>query len=170
MYRRNRWVALSPALLGLVLLSRTATSRTAGETAVQPSSAEAKAIFYAILQDRTAAVEKGIYSKIEPLYAHDEEIVVFRPDLVLRGWKAVEEFWQRSLARSRSDFHVYWNDDLAVVVEGDVIVGALTWSNQSGNEPRHYGCLTLTLRRRDSRWVIVQEHSSNWTKPPSAGE
>jgi hypothetical protein len=134
-----------------------------------PTEAEAKAVFADLLEERTAAVEKGIYSKIEPLYSHDEDLVVFRPDLVLRGWKAVEAFWQRSLSRVRPDFHVYWNDDLAVIVDEDLIVGALTWSNQAGDSPRRYGCLTLTLRRRNDRWLIVQEHSSNWTKPPSTG-
>jgi ketosteroid isomerase-like protein len=159
---RRTSIAAIPALVGgPAFFWRSATSPV--------TEAEAKAIFYALLEERTAAVEKGIYSKIEPLYSHDENLVVFRPDLVLRGWKATEAFWQRSLSRTRSDFHVYWNDDLAVTVEGEVIVGALTWSNQSGDNPRRYGCLTLTLRRRDDRWLIVQEHSSNWTKPPSTG-
>jgi hypothetical protein len=135
-----------------------------------PPPSEARAIFYALLRERSAAVENGIYERIEPLYSHDEDLLVLRPDLALRGWKAVQAFWQRSLSRPRSDFRVYWNDDLVTTIEGDLIVGSVTWSNQSGNDPRRYGCLTLTLRRRDDRWVIVQEHSSNWTKPPSAGE
>jgi ketosteroid isomerase-like protein len=160
--KRRTSIAALPALVGSpAFLLQSATGPVA--------EAEAKAVFAALLEERTAAVEKGIYSKIEPLYSHDEDLVVFRPDLVLRGWKAVEAFWQRSLSRVRSDFHVYWNDDLAVIVDGDLIVGALTWSNQAGDNPRRYGCLTLTLRRQNDRWLIVHEHSSNWTKPPSTG-
>ena len=133
--------------------------------AASPTPSEARAIFYALLDERSVAVENGVYSRIEPLYAHIEELMVFRPDLALHGWKEVEAFWQRSLSRPRSDFHVYWNDDLVVTVEGDLIVGGVTWSNQSGQNPRRYGCLSLTLRREENRWVIVQEHSSNWSPP-----
>lgn len=136
--------------------------------AASPTPSEARAIFYALLNERSAAVENGVYSRIEPLYAHNEELMVFRPDLALHGWKAVEAFWQRSLSRPTSDFHVYWNDDLVVTVEGDLIVGGVTWSNQLGQNPRRYGCLSLALRRQENRWVIVQEHSSNWTKSPEA--
>jgi len=170
MNRLNRRFAFSTLMMGAFFLSR-ALGRTEAAHEVTPPllQSEARAIFYALLQERSAAVENGVYSRIEPLYSHDEELVVFRPDLVLHGWKAVQAFWQRSLSHPRSDFRVYWNDDLVVTVEGDVIVGGLTWSNQSGDNPRRYGCLTLTLRRRDDRWVIVQEHSSNWTKPPSTG-
>lgn len=67
--------------------------------------------------------------------------------------------------RRNEPFRVYYNDDLVVTVAGDLIVGALTWSNQAGQNPRNYGCLSLTLRRQGERWVIVQEHSSNWAKP-----
>lgn len=136
--------------------------------AAMPTEAEAKAIFYAILKQRTAANEKSDYSFIEPLYAHDEKLLVLRPEFALRGWKAVEAYWRKSLSRPRTEpFRVYWNDDLEVTIEGDLIVGGVTWSNQSGTNPRRYGCLSLALRRQGDRWVIVHEHSSNWTKTPA---
>lgn len=131
-----------------------------------PTEAEARRIFYALLKQRTAAVEQSDYSLIEPLYAHDEKLVVFRPDLALRGWKTVQAYWQKSMSRRRTEpFRVYYNQDLAVTIQGDLIVGGLTWSNQAADRPRNYGCLSLALRRQEGRWVIVHEHSSNWTKP-----
>lgn len=136
--------------------------------AAMPTEAEAKAIFYAILKQRTAANEKSDYSFIEPLYAHDEKLLVLRPDLALRGWKAVDAYWRNSLSRKRTEpFRVYWNDDAAVTIEENLIVGGVTWSNQLGTNPRRYGCLSLALRRQGERWVIVHEHSSNWAKPPA---
>jgi len=135
--------------------------------AVEVSREQARTIFYDLLKERTAGVENNLYSRIEPLYAHDENLLVLRHEVVLRGWKAVEAYWKRSLSRPprKEPFRVHWNDDLMVVVQGDLIVGGLTWSNQLGQEPPHYGCLSLALQRHGDRWVIVHEHSSNWTKP-----
>lgn len=170
----SRWTTRAVILVCLVVAVRVVPSivvPNAGpvvHAAAMPTPAEAKTIFYALLKQRTAAVENSDYSLIEPLYAHDERLVVFRPDLALRGWKAVQAYWQKSLSRRRTEpFRVYWNEDLAVTLEADLIVGGLTWSNQAGQNPRNYGCLSLALRRQGDRWVIVHEHSSNWKKPSS---
>jgi ketosteroid isomerase-like protein len=134
--------------------------------AAMPTEAEARKIFYALIEQRTAAVENSDYSQIEPLYSHGDQLVVFRPDLVMRGWPAVQGYWQKSMSRKRTEpFRVYWNDDLKVTITGDLIVGGLTWSNQLANNPRRYGALSLALRQEGDRWRIVHEHSSNWSKP-----
>lgn len=132
-----------------------------------PTDAEAKSIFYALLKERNAAVEGNVYAKIEPLYWHDENLLVLRHEVVMHGWKAVEAYWKNSLSKPprKEPFRIHYNDDLMVVVQGDQIVGGVTWSNQLGNNPPHYGCLTLALQRKNDKWVIVHEHSSNWTKP-----
>jgi hypothetical protein len=152
----------------------TAAPSAPSEAATAPASAntevsteQARVIFYDLLKERTAAVENNMYDKIEPLYVHTENLLVLRHEVVLQGWHAVEAYWKRSLSRPprKEPFRVHWNDDLRVVVQGDLIVGGLTWSNQLGQEPPPYGCLSLALQRQGDRWVIVHEHSSNWTKP-----
>lgn len=165
-----RWIISATILVCAVVAApggRFILASAGGGTAAapMPTEAEAKAIFYALIKQRTAAVEQSNYALIEPLYAHDEKLLVLRPDLALRGWNAVEGYWRKSLSRRRTEpFRVYWNEDLNVTIEGDLIVGGLTWSNQAAQNPRNYGCLSLALRRQGVRWVIVHEHSSNWTK------
>jgi hypothetical protein len=141
--------------------------RLSAAAAATPTPQQARVIFYKLLEERTAAVENNVYSKIEPLYNHDESLLVLRHDAALRGWKAVEAYWKNSLSKPprQEPFRVHWNDDLMVVVQGELIVGGLTWSNQLGQNPPHYGCLSLALRHQGDRWVIVNEHSANWTRP-----
>jgi hypothetical protein len=158
------------AAIGLVIGASFAMNAWANAPQGAPTTSEAHAIFYNLLKERTDAVEHNNYAKIEPLYAHDEELLVLRHEVVLRGWQAVEKYWRRSLSRPPrpEPFRVHWNDDLMVFVRGDLIVGGLTWSNQLGENPPHYGCLSLALQRRADKWVIVHEHSSNWTKPAAS--
>jgi ketosteroid isomerase-like protein len=157
-------VTLSTAVTIVASVAARTTS-PAGTADVSPQ--QARTIFYDLLKERTDAVENNRYEKIEPLYAHDENLLVLRHEVVMHGWHAVEAYWKRSLSRPprKEPFRVHWNDDLSVVVRGDLIVGGLTWSNQLGQQPPHYGCLSLALQRHGDRWVIVHEHSSNWTKP-----
>jgi hypothetical protein len=166
MKRRKRGLASLLAVMTLVAGPLPPGRLTAAAPAT-PTPQEAKAIFYKLLEARTAAVETNVYDKIEPLYNHDESLLVLRHDAALRGWKAVEAYWKNSLSRPprNEPFRVHWNDDLMVVVEGELIVGGLTWSNQLGQNPPHYGCLSLALQRQGDRWVIVNEHSANWTRP-----
>ena len=155
------------AVLAAGLMAGAAFGHVSAQAPPPVTEAQAKAIFYELLAQRTAAVEQKDLSKILPLYAHDAGLLVLRHEVALRGWPAVEAYWTKSMSGPPRavPFRVHWNDDLMVVVHGDVIVGGLTWSNQLGDEPPHYGCLSLALERRGTRWVIVNEHSANWTKP-----
>jgi SnoaL-like domain len=163
-------VAVAAATGCFTSITAVAVDTSANIASPAPTSSEARTIFYNLLKDRTDAVENNRYAKIEPLYAHDDGLLVLRHEVVMRGWPAVEAYWKKSLSRPprQEPFRVHWNDDLMVVVQGDLIVGGLTWSNQLGQNPPHYGCLSLALQRRADKWVIVHEHSSNWTKPATA--
>lgn len=156
---------LSAIVAGIVAVVPIAVHGTTASA--PPTISDAKTIFYAVFKERNAAVENNVYAKIEPLYWHDENLLVLRHEVVMHGWKAVEAYWKNSLSKPprKETFRIHYNDDLMVVVQGDQIVGGLTWSNQLGQNPPHYGCLSLVLQRRGDRWVIVHEHSSNWTKP-----
>ena len=71
----------SIVILGLLALSGVTISevragvrlrQVPNAPAASPTPSEARAIFYALLDERSVAVENGVYSRIEPLYAHIE--------------------------------------------------------------------------------------------------
>lgn len=86
-------VVLAAAMVAPDVDDAVASSRAGTRAAVAaPTEPEAKSIFYALIKQRVAAVEQNNYSLIEPLYAHDEGLLVLRPNLALRGWKAVQGY------------------------------------------------------------------------------
>src|SRR5262249_9304050 len=94
---RMRSMAAGVAAAGCVIAVTAVGVRTSPKpTSAAPTSSEARAIFYNLLKDRTDAVENNRYAKIEPLYAHDDGLLVLRHEVVMRGWPAVEAYWKKS--------------------------------------------------------------------------
>jgi ketosteroid isomerase-like protein len=148
-------------LTGLLLGLGTAT---AGVEA--PSGAS---ILRTLLEQRSAAVVSRDLAAIEGFYANDDTLVAFRPGgSIYRGWAAYRKYWEAALPHVPDGFEIDWHDDITAFEADDLIAGHLTWSTEGGGSTRQEGRLTIVLRKRGERWVIVHEHLSTAPPPEAA--
>lgn len=114
-----------------------------------------------ILDDQTAAWNRGDLQAFMQGYWHSPEVTFFSGDAIIKGWDATLARYQNRYQTSGKQMgKLSFSDEAIEMLGTDAAMVTARWHLEMPDGKKLEGLTTLLCRRMKEGWRIVHDHSS----------
>lgn len=114
-----------------------------------------------ILDDQTAAWNRGDLQAFMQGYWHSPEVTFFSGDTIIKGWDATLARYQNRYQTSGKQMgKLSFSDEAIEMLGTDAAMVTARWHLEMPDGKKLEGLTTLLCRRMKEGWRIVHDHSS----------
>ena len=114
-----------------------------------------------ILDDQTAAWNRGDLVAFMQGYWHSSEVTFFSGDTIIRGWEpTLQRYRNKYQGAGKEMGRLSFTDEHIQVLSSDAAVVTARWHLEMPDGKRLEGLTTLLCKRLPEGWRIVHDHSS----------
>src|ERR1700741_2581434 len=133
-------------------------------SSAKPSQSADDAAILTLLNDQTAAWNRGDIEGFMKRYWHSDQTEFVSSDGVSRGWQALLERYRRSYPDRKAMGHLTFSD-LEIRVECSTAAYAVGEYHLQRENDNPSGAFTLNFRKLPEGWRIVVDHTTPFAKP-----
>ena len=114
-----------------------------------------------LLDDQTAAWNRGDLTAFMQGYWHSPEVTFFSGDTIVKGWEStLQRYRDRYQSSGKEMGKLSFSDENIEMLGADAAMVTARWHLQMADGKRLEGLTTLLCRRMPEGWRIVHDHSS----------
>ncbi|MDR3764030.1 MAG: nuclear transport factor 2 family protein [Acidobacteriota bacterium] len=125
------------------------------------AQAEPEKAIHALLDQQTAAWNRGDLKGYMAGYWHSQDLTFFAADKESSGWEAAYQRYRTAYTgKGREMGRLNFSNVRVAMLGPDAAFARGTWQLTARDGSQRRGLFTLILRRIDGDWRIVHDHSS----------
>lgn len=114
-----------------------------------------------MLDDQTAAWNRGDLEAFMQGYWHSPEVTFFSGDTIVQGWEpTLQRYRDRYQSGGKEMGRLSFSDEKIDMLGSDAAVVTARWHLQMSDGKKREGLTTLLCKRTQEGWRIVHDHSS----------
>ena len=114
-----------------------------------------------MLDDQTAAWNRGDLEAFMQGYWHSPEVTFFSGDTIVKGWEpTLQRYRDRYQSGGKEMGRLSFSDEKIDMLGSDAAVITARWHLQMSDGKKLEGLTTLLCKRTQEGWRIVHDHSS----------
>jgi beta-aspartyl-peptidase (threonine type) len=114
-----------------------------------------------LLDDQTAAWNRGDLNAFMQGYWHSPEVTFFSGDTIVKGWEStLQRYRDRYQSSGKEMGKLSFTDENVEMLGTDAAMVTARWHLEMADSKKLEGLTTLLCRRMPEGWRIVHDHSS----------
>jgi len=114
-----------------------------------------------MLDDQTAAWNRGDLVAFMQGYWHSPEVTFFSGDTIIQGWESTLARYQNRYQSSGNEMgKLSFSDEKTEMIGADAALVTARWHLEMSDGKKLEGLTTLLCKRMNGNWKIVHDHSS----------
>lgn len=125
------------------------------------ASAQTPSDLRKLLDDQTAAWNRGDLETFMQGYWHSPEVTFFSGDTIVKGWEqTLQRYRDRYQSSGKEMGKLSFTDEKTEMLGSDAAMVTARWHLEMADGKKLEGLTTLLCRRMKEGWRIVHDHSS----------